>query len=218
MRLEFKADLTRFDREVVRLANSQIPFAIARAINKTAENFQETQRAHMRRVFTVRRPPFVDRAVKIKPFANKRNLTAQLTIDPPGGQSRADILTKFEQGGQKRPRSGARLAIPIGAKRGKTGIVTQANRLKAFQFEGRGKVLKGRKRTFMVRESGGDGAVLQRTGRGKSSSLKVLYAFEPQVRIRPDLRFTKNAEDVVRRRFETNFKEAWRHAVATARI
>jgi len=41
--------------------------------------------------------------VKVKPFATKQNLLAEIGNDP-----KADFLAKFERGGTKRPREGAR--------------------------------------------------------------------------------------------------------------
>ncbi|HWK90243.1 MAG TPA: hypothetical protein VNP72_09615, partial [Longimicrobium sp.] len=128
----------------------QAAFALSRAINETAKDFQQAQREHQRSAFTVRRPAFVDNAVKIKPFATKSSLTARISIDPPGGRARADILTQHEHGGIKRPR-GKSIAIPKEVGTNKAGIVTKGQRPRVLDFKqhGSGNVMKGAKRTIL---------------------------------------------------------------------
>ena len=191
----------------------QTSFALSVAINDTLKDAQKVQRAHQRRVFTVRRPQFVDRSVKIKRFATKRTLTGTMSIDPPGGQKRADIITKFERGGQKRPRDGRHLAIPIDAKRTKAGVVSRRNRPKGFNFKRVGRSIRGDRRTFIIPGVG----IFQRVGRRKNSRIRLLYAFKTQVPIDRRLDFIQNAERVVRQMFDRNFDRAFDRAMATAR-
>lgn len=82
----------------------QLPYAAAVGINETAKEIQAAETQHLFREFDIRRPLFAQRAIKIKPFATKRLPEATISVDPPGGQARADIWTKFEEGGWKRPR------------------------------------------------------------------------------------------------------------------
>lgn len=211
-------DLASFQRDLNHVALNQIPFATSRAINKTALDIQATMRTHMHSVFTVRRPSYVDKAVKIKPFATKGSPTAVIAIDPPG--ERDDILAKFEQGGEKRPLSGERLAVPVEARRGKAGVVTAADRIKALNFKPHGRsgnVFVGDRRTIMIKKQGGRGVILQRIGRGKNARVKVLYSFRPKVRIKPVLQFEQTALRVVTKKFAGNFELAWQEAIATAR-
>ena len=191
----------------------QVPFALKVAINETLKDAQKAQRIHQRRVLTVRRPQFVDRAVKIKPFATKQTLTGTMLIDPPGGQKRADILTKFERGGIKRPRSGRHLVLPVEARRTRAGIVTTRNRPKALKLQRRGRSVRGARRTFVVRGVG----IFQRVHRGRRSRVRLLFAFLRQVPIDRRLHFIANAERTVGRRFDHNFDRAFDKAVRTAR-
>ncbi len=191
----------------------QTSFALSVAINDTLKDAQKVQRSHQRRVFTVRRPQFVDRSVKIKPFATKRTLEGTMAIDPPGGQQRSDIIAKFERGGQKRPRDGRHLAVPIDVKRTKAGVVTRRNRPKGFLFKRVGRSIRGERRTFIIPGVG----IFQRVGRRKNSRIRLLYAFKTQVRIDRRLDFITNAERVVRQMFDRNFDRAFDRAVATAR-
>ncbi len=188
-------------------------FAVMLAINDTAKDVQRVQRAHQRQVFTVRRPRWVDLAVKIKPRATKSKLEAKVSIDPPGGQKRADIITKFEPGGIKRPRDGGHIAIPVQAKRTKAGVVSRRSRPKSFKFKRVGRSIRGERRTFVVPHVG----IFQRVGRRRRSRVRLLYLFKHSVPIAPILDFIGNAERTVKRFFERNYSKAFERAVKTAR-
>jgi len=199
-----------FASHLNKMAANQAPFATSKAINETAKDFQKVQTAHMRKEFIERNPVFINRAVKINPFANKRRLSATVQIEPPGGQRTADILAKFEEGGTKRPREGRHLAIPIEARRTKRGIISRAERPRAFQFREIGKRIVGLKRTFIIPGIG----IFQRRGKGK---VRLLYAFERAVSIPPALDFVENATRVVRIMFRRHFRKAFQQALRTAR-
>ncbi|KKN35919.1 hypothetical protein LCGC14_0778900 [marine sediment metagenome] len=190
----------------------QTAFALSVAINDTLKDAQKVQRAHQRRVFTVRRPRYVEQAVKIKPFATKRTLTGTMAIDPPGSKRTADILAKFETGGTKRPR-GRHLAVPVEAKRTKAGVVSRRNRPKGFKFKRVGRSIRGERRTFIIPSIG----IFQRVGRRKNSQIRLLYRFKTSVPIGRRLDFIANAERVVQQMFDKNFERAFDRAVATAR-
>lgn len=208
-------DVFRFLRRVFR---DQIPFATSKAINDTAKDFQRAEREHMHDIFTVRRRTFIDRSVKIKPFATKHRLSATVSIDPPGGQRRADILTKFEAGGTKRPR-GRHIAVPDEARRTRSGVISRTQRPRALQFElwGRGPeatVFRGTRRAFMVVPHQRGGAIFQRRAKRR---VVQLFAFTSKARIPAVLEFEETAERVVNERFGVRFSEAFDRAVRTAR-
>lgn len=191
----------------------QLPFAMKNAINDTAKDVKKAQTARIQHVFTVRRRTFAIRAVKINPFARKDRLEAKLQIEPPGGEARADIFAKFEKGGTKRPR-GQHLAIPQGARRGKSGIVTRSNRPKAFGLKRQGRTVRGRKRTFVIPNVG----IFQRVGRGRGrSTVRPLYSFHRQAPIDRRLRFVATAKKIVPRVFPGHFKTEFARALRTAR-
>jgi hypothetical protein len=218
--LEVRVQAHRAERLLGALAG-QLPFATSKAINETAKDFQKVQRRHMLEAFVVRRRTFVERSVKIKPFANKRRLEATVSIDPPGGKARADILAKFERTGRKRPRSGKHVAVPIAVRRGKTGVISRRQRPKAFGFRTHrtrtGRLqLKGQRRTFILRGSHTPG-IYQRVGRGRGSRIRLLYTFKRSVPIDARLRFIENARRTINKRFVPNFRAALQHAIRTAR-
>lgn len=202
-----------------RFGRDQIPFATSLMVNRLALSFQREERTHMKSEFTVRRKTFVLRAVKLKPKATKRRPTATVAIDPPGGQARADILTKFEQDTKKTPFRGGTLAVPgPGVRRGKTGVVTKAQRIGAFKFRDiTPRVAVGEKGTFLIRTGPKRGYIFQRKGRGPRSRVVLLYTLVPDVPITPGLDFLETAGRVVRRDASIEFEKALNQAIRTAR-
>jgi hypothetical protein len=149
-------------------AERQVPYALSLALDRTAEERQEAQRAEMRRAYTIRRP-WVLQGVKIPRggFATKGHLAVTLGIDPA-----RDFLTKLEAGGRKRPRDGGSVVVPQGARRNKADVVPTGERPRSFQFTtgrsslaSRVTVMRGNRGTVMIRYPDGRGYVLQRTAR-----------------------------------------------------
>lgn len=209
------------------LFRDQLPFAIKEAINHTAKDAQRAQHAGMEQRFTIRRRAWVQRGIKIKPFATKRRLVATIAVDPPGGAARADILTRHEERGFRIPFKGRALAVPIAARANKQDVVAKRNRPKAFAFKqmvrgtGGTEVFKGQKRTFMIRRADGTGWILKRVGRGKHGSLfegtSVLYVLDTSVPIAERLRFMATVTDTVHVTFNGHFSRSFDRAVRTAR-
>ncbi len=207
----------------------QLPFAMARTINASAKDFQKFQRNHMQNVFTVRRRNFVLRSVKIKPFANKRRLEATVSIDPPGGQRRADILVKFEEGGTKRSRrAGGSVAVPIAVRKSRQSIIRKRDRPRSFAFRKVGRSLRGKRRTFLIpgvgiyqrvgaKKAGRRLASSVKTRRVRDLNIRLLYSLRPSVEIPKSLRFIANAKKVVPRVFPGHFKTEFARALRTAR-
>lgn len=214
--------------EVLGMLNSlhkQAPFAISRALNNLAVSGQHEVQARLGTAFTLRRRVFVERTVKMLQFANKRALVAVVGIDP-----ERDFLAKFEEGGQKRSLTGRSLAVPIAARRGKTGIVVKSMRVRELQLRAQhtksGAVqLKGLHRTFAVKGPTG-GAILQRVGRkakGRTlseeiaaGSVRVAYAFKRSVPIPASLQFYATFQRAAEK-WPQFMEAAWAQALATAR-
>lgn len=207
--IEFRDDFGKAGRFMGRMAD-QFPFAISKTINATALDFQRFQRLHQRNVFEVRRAAFVDRSVKIKPFARKTSLEAVVTVDPPGGQARADILTKFEPGGRKTAKDGRSVAVPFEAGRTKKGIIRKGERPRSFAFRKAGRVFKGKRRTFMIPGVG----IFRRLG---SESVALVYLLVRSVPIPKSLRFIANAKKVVPRVLPGHFSTEFANAVRSAK-
>jgi hypothetical protein len=210
------------------IREDQVPFALSKAINDTALQFQRVELAHIHQAFTLRRPSWIDQSVRITHFAKKTEPWATIGIHPPGGDQRADILGKFEDQTQKTASAGGSLAIPIDVKRNKFDIVTKGQRPRAFQFEKERTntstgitIYRGKSRTFMVKFGDGRGWIFKRVGAGAHGSLfegtQVLYALKPEVAIHANLDFESNAVAVVEGAWHANFEAAYEAALATAR-
>lgn len=220
--------LEQLSRATRLLFRDQIPFAQSRAINDSARDVQRVQRAHQREIWTVRRKSFVDRAVKVKPFAKKHSLEAVVRYDPPGGRRRADILTKFESRTVKVSRDGGRIALPTAAVRTPKGSIRKGRRPRDFglQLESvgpRAAVYRGKKGTFMVKRHDGTGGIFQRVRKRRSRSMslspdvKTLYTFAWSARLTPNLNFRENAVRTVRRRFPRHMRRRFLQSIKTAR-
>lgn len=201
MNIAIKVDAKDAIRFLTDLEQRQVPYAISTAINDTLKLGQRFEREHIRAHFTLRRPEFIERTVKISQFASKRNPVGVIEIDPT-----RDVLAKFEAGGRKQARGGGALAVPIAVRRTKTDLIVKNMRIRELQLRAhrtnKGVVqLKGQRRTFTVKGRG-VGAILQRVGRkpkGSSlsaeiagGSLRVIYAFKRSVPIPANLEFTKS--------------------------
>jgi hypothetical protein len=195
------------------IAVRQIPFATAKALNKTALDFQQAERERLRLFFTLRRPDFIERqTVKLlRPadggsyYATKGNLSATIGNDP-----KADFMAKFEEGGEKTATDGGDIAIPIDARTNKRDIVLAAQRPKAL-------FASSPETTFAIRpgdQSHLTPGIYQRTA---DHHVRFMYELEPEVRIDPLLGFEETAEQVVQERWAINFSEAFENALATAK-
>lgn len=220
IQVDAKPVLGQFD-----ILSKQAPFAISLGVNNLMKHGQAIVQGNLSREFTLRRKPFIERTVKVREWAKKTSLVAEIGIDP-----ERDVLAKFEEGGRKRPQ-GSALAVPIAVRRGKTGIVIKSMRVRELQLRAhrtsKGQVqLKGLKRTFAVKGPSG-GAILQRVGRrprGGASlaeeiargTVRVAYAFKRSVPIPANLRFVETfMKDATN--WSTFMEAAWERAQATAR-
>jgi hypothetical protein len=219
MQVDVQHNLPWLERRLSRIRR-QIPFATSKAINETAKDSQKYQRAYQLRAFDVTRRTFMERSVKIKPFAKKRSLWARIQIEPPGGKKRADVIAKFEKGGRKTAKSGQHVAVPIAGPRLTRRTRARPNipsRYGPFEpRKGQPTVLEGKKRTFVVTR-GSKAGVYQRIGRARKGKFRLLYTFKQSVTIDRRLNFIRNIKRIVNQRWDRNFSRAFRQAMRTAR-
>ena len=188
-------------RKLSATAARQVPFATSLALNKTAHSVRKnTVERVYPQSFDVKNKSFARAAFRVQ-NSNKRNLRARV-FDRLG---RPWLETQI-RGGQKRPISSSRLAVPINVRRLASGRISKRNQARNLP------------RSF-VRDFGrGRGpAVWQRVGRGKRQRLRLAYELEPSVRIRPAFPFYREAERVTQAQFPRQFDAAMRRALATAR-
>lgn len=171
-------------RAVVAEVKRQMPFAIAKGINDVTLAARNSFKASAKTRFIVRRPWVFEgfRVTLTKKSAPVKQ--TRIALD----DSR-DFLAQFEEGGQKRSRSGASLSVPI--RKTPTEITPKALRIRALQLRKHvttgqahitrkgvattlpgtgGKVqLKGLQGTFVAKGANGTTYVLQRLVRGRNS-------------------------------------------------
>ncbi len=195
---------TRFLRSL----KDQVPFATSLAINDVAKQGQAKQQDRMTTpgdVFAdIRRPAFIKRSVKLKPFANKRSLKAVVAIDPPGGKKN-DVFSKHEKGGRHTAPGGGRLAIPTATVRpSRSEIVPRRKRPTALRQRGK---------SFIIKTRSGKEFIALFTGKRSNKSLQFLYLLEQEVPLAPSLEFEKTIQKVVHDKYQEAFSKAFTKAL-----
>jgi hypothetical protein len=198
------------------LAQNQFPFAASKALNDLAIKAADNQRADMASRFTIRNPNVLKYGIVRTEKATKQSLVSAVGVSQQrtGSREAFGYFKKFEKGGHKGPIQGTTVGVPAEARRTKRGLVAASNRIPALQLRRQGKQLVGIKRTFVVKPKSGSAAalILQRTGKGKRSAVKVLYVLERTVPIKPILHLAENAVRTAR----TEWTRIWGDAVALA--
>jgi len=185
------------------LRRSQLPFATAVALTKTAQAGQARIRRELPDRFTIRNR-FLERNVRIR-AATKRRPEARVEWRPPASRSAfTSQLATQETGGTRRPR-GRTLALPRGVKRGKGGTIGRAQRPAR---------LLDRKNVFIADVRGG-AAIFRRVGRGRPRLLYFLTRRPARIDARWE--FRKTARDEARRVYPREFGRAFAKALATRR-
>lgn len=212
--IEITVDVTKWTRHLADVEQRQIPFAMSRALNATGLQVQRAERDQLHRVFTLRRPEWAERSVKIVHFAKKSEPWLTIGIHPPGGDRRADILGKFETEREKRPRDGGTIAIPVAArKRRDTGIIRKRDRPGGFNFRQVGRAVRGDRGTFIIRQPDGSGGIFRRV----KGVVSLLYLLVHRAPLQPDLHFADTAGKAVDDHWAYNFERALDEALRTAK-
>lgn len=202
MRITIDARGLNETAEGLRQVKKQMPFALSKALNDTANAAQKDVRASLAQHFTLRRKAFIENTIYRKPgedFATKRSFVAGLRVNPA-----RDVLLKHEDGGAKTPISGRALAIPLsGTRRNKADIVTRSQRPNA---------LRGKPGVFRVKDM-----LFKRTGKGARRKLLALFLFRRSVPIKPRLGFEATSERTIERQWVPIAENAIERALATMR-
>jgi hypothetical protein len=196
---------SRAVRDMLKGLESQAPFAMSLALNNTANDVQAAIRKGVQSRFTLRRPDFILNTVKIAKDerATKAKQEVTVHIDPT-----RNILAKFEEGGEKRPREGTHLAIPVAIKRNKNDIIPRARYPRPLLQSKAG--LAGRVFATAV-------GIMKTVGRGARASTSVLYLFRTSVRLPAKLRLVQTSNETVDKVWKTRAIEAVDRAIATMR-
>lgn len=192
-------------------AEKEIQFATAKGLTKSAQDVQAAVIAKLPEQFTLRTgwyKPNTPYGFKIR-MATKQDLVAVV-------YTKAPWMLLQEEGGVKKV-SGKRLAVPLEYKQGAVpGVAYGVRRTK------RDLIVKSQKprnlsNGFVIKGKSGD-LLAQRTGKGKRSMLRILYALEQQATIKKRLGFEDTARKVLREVWRKNFSDALDYALKTSRL
>jgi len=197
------------DKEIIRRLNNlrerDLRFSVAYGLTMIAKDAQAVEIRILPEKFTLRTgwwKPNTPYGIKITP-ANKQTLESAVF-------TRAQWLPLHETGGVKQA-SGKRLAVPLvgsssirgdiqyGVKRTKRDLVMKSQKPRALS------------NAFIIKGKRGD-LLAQRTGKGKRSVLRIMYALEPKANISKRLMF----EDVARRVVQDVWQKRMNDAIDSA--
>ena len=197
-------------------------YGAALGMNRTMDEAQAEIRRGLSGKFTLRRKSFVENTIYRKPgedWATKDKLEARVQVN-----ADRDQLAKFEEGGDKRPRSGKALGVPVigGARPTKGAVVPEKFKLKTLFFSQQGLLSQARSIAGAKKRSGRNallkasakkyvsmnGKVFEIIGTKRAPRLKLLWVFRPSVRIAPKLRFAETGKRVIASRAEPNVSGA----------
>ena len=196
--IELEIDTNAFAKRAVEMHAQidQVPFALALAMNRAAENtrnalVQNTWPSHV----TQRNAGFIGRALRRK-YANKRNL--QIEIYDSLGRAH---LKLHDTGGTKTAKG--RLAIPPQGmvKRGSSGV-RKGQRPHAI-------VMSTPKRALRITSKG--------IFVGKGGRLQLMYAFAPSASIKADVPFEKDFLELMTLELRLSFRAAVEQAMKPRR-
>lgn len=177
----------------------QIPFAVSKGINNTAEKMRQSTLQGAKDTLTLRGSWFNPRTkygFNVKP-STKNNLQADIYTN-------ADWMKIQEDGGIKTAKG--LIAIPTtDVKRNKKDIITKGNRP------------RNAKGAFKITLKNGQQAIAKEVGKGKNKRLVILYWLEKQAKIKGVYKFHDIATNTFKANIENDMKEAVNYALSTAR-
>jgi hypothetical protein len=177
----------------------QLPFALSKAINSTAEKIRTNTLQGAKAVLNIRGSwsnPRTKFGFNVKP-STKANLTAEI-------YTKADWMVMQEDGGIKTAKG--LIAVPTSeVRRSKKDIITKGNRPK---------MAKG---AFKVTMKDGKQFIAKRAGKGKNKRLVVLYWLEKQANIKGVYKFHDIGMKTFKDNIEADMHSAIDYAMSTAR-
>ena len=208
MQLDISANVDSVLRRIQGIRDDQIPFALSKALNATAQDVAKDLTIKMD-TYIDRPTPFTKTAFMYKSgkfrgkIARKRDLTAIIQVPP----AQSSYLKWIIYGGTRQATKPNGIGVPYqkNARLNKYGNVPkrQAGLIKnAKQFIGTVNGVKG---------------VYERRGGKRRPSLKLMHAFEPSVNYKPQFPIHKLADRKANLRIRTNFAREFRAALASAR-
>ncbi len=218
------------------IANRQLPFALAMALNETAKKAAVEARPEAKKRLNIKRNALLERFIRANAEnrATKTKLSARVMVGgPKSNPERGSILAQHEDRGTKRPYSGNLVAMPSREITTKVGggvrSIKRGYELKNFKpfsshfsnnrtANGRhGSRIEGQKNTYVVFRSGsGLPILLQRYGKGLRQT-RALWLWVRQTGLMPRLGFSKSVLKSVLKHNEREIGLALTKAIASAK-
>ena len=202
----------------------QVPFALAQALNKSADVAREELPQIWAENIRVRNPNFLKAALTTRGSrATKSSLRVELYDQYGRGN-----LALHDKGGTNRAHTGS-LAIPstaVGQRRGARGVpknLKPSALPNSFKTDGRRANPHLKPNSVYVREGAyrAKGSAIGRTGKKRkktadSRTVKLMYTLRPSAPIRADVPLTREFTRIMRREMPRQFDIAMKAAMQTA--
>jgi len=195
------ADLSRLESMLGAFDSRQAPFAVAKALTRTAQDVQAAVRGEMPSRFTLRRQ-WIVQGIRIVAARKDKLIATVYSRD-------SAFMGRQEYGGLKvaQQAGGKHVAVPMPAvRRTKTGMIARGD-LPANLG----------KRAFVLRAKDGRTYLAARYARGKRAGVQLLYELRTQTQVRPRLGLHEIGKATVQKTFEANLRDAAEQAMRTAR-
>lgn len=169
-----------FGKQLQLIASRQIPFAVALALTRTAQDSQRNVRSHISENFTIRKKSggFAN-SIAIRP-ATKQNLNAEV-------YTMARFAALQQTGGTRQPDGSGKLAVPL------------YNSLKEVKLNRGAKRLSD---AFTMTLSGGKHVIARREGK----NLRILYHLKSEAKVPKRFFMIESVMRTVGDRFEEHFE------------
>jgi hypothetical protein len=210
MQIKIQIDRQDLLRNLSEQEQTQLPFAMSLALNKTATLVQNTQRELMRKNFDVKGTWFIY-GVRITK-EDRANRTKQYVVI--SVLQDRQMTQRFEDGGFKTSNTGGLLVVPV---RSVLGKLSRGNGLqfKNLHLHRDGNKVVGDKGTFMVKRPDGTISVRQRIGKGRSAKYRTIYRLLKRTRVPALLHFVDTATKVINDNYSQIFSDAMAQAMKT---